>query len=118
MHVYPTHILRASAFARADHPALATIYRADEKGGTIWVEALQGRPLRQGLALNARQREDMTAALTALHQAGGTHGEVDGSHVFIHEGAVKLAFPGDAVPSGQLGPAAEADDFDAAARLA
>ncbi len=87
------HLRRAAAFARADHPALCTIFRADRTSGELWVEVPPGRPLAQGLTLDAAQHAELRHALEALHRAGAAHGAVDAEHVFVHCGRPRLAFP-------------------------
>lgn len=99
------HLARAAAFARADHPQLSTILRADPDAKEIWVEVMAGRPLSQGLSLTAEQVTDLRDALAALHRAGGAHGAVDSEHVYIHAGRARLAFPrivGSADPEADL----------------
>ncbi|MCA9625328.1 MAG: protein kinase, partial [Myxococcales bacterium] len=83
----------AAAFARAGHPALATVLRADREEGEIWIEAPRGRPLSQGLTLTATQAASLRRGLEALHAAGGVHGAVDAEHVFIHADAACLTYP-------------------------
>lgn len=87
------HLARAAAFARADHPQLSTILRADPDAKEIWVEVMAGRPLSQGLALSAAHVTELREALEALHRAGGAHGAVDPQHVYLHAGRARLAFP-------------------------
>lgn len=87
------HLPRAAAFARADHPALPTILRADADSQEIWVEVMSGRPLSQGLSLTPAQVDELRSALQTLHRAGGAHGAVDDHHVYVHAGCARLAFP-------------------------
>jgi serine/threonine-protein kinase len=85
-------LARAAAIARAGHEALPAVLRADRHAGEIWIDAPRGRPLSQGLTLGDDERARLAAALAALHAAGGAHGAVDADHVFVHAGAVYLAF--------------------------
>jgi serine/threonine-protein kinase len=45
------------------------------------------------LTLDDAARRRLHVALSALHEAGGVHGAVDRDHVFVHGGAVYLAYP-------------------------
>jgi serine/threonine-protein kinase len=82
---------RASAFARADHPALQAVLRVDRAGETIWLAAPRGAALNG--KLNATQAATLRDALVRLHEIGETHGSVDPEHVIVDEnGGVILAF--------------------------
>jgi serine/threonine-protein kinase len=87
----------ASAFARAGHPALSTVLRADGEARQLWIEAPRGSPLATGGQLDARQLGQLRDALGALHLAGAAHGAVDSAHVHLHEGAAQLVFPRESV---------------------
>ncbi|HHH29263.1 MAG TPA: serine/threonine protein kinase [Polyangiaceae bacterium] len=87
------HLARANAFARASHPALATVLRADADRGQLWIEAPRGRPLSQGLRLTDADAIALRAALAALHRCGGHHGSIDSDHVHLHAGRAKLSYP-------------------------
>ncbi len=90
----PARLALARAFVRADHPALAAVYRLDATAGALWVEAPPGLPLAElGRALDAREAARVAAALAALHGAGGAHGSVDAAHIYVGEGGARLAFP-------------------------
>lgn len=106
------HLTRASAFARADHPVLATVFRANAEAREIWIEVLAGRPLSQGLSLTRLQHAELRAAIDALHAAGGAHGAVDASHVYVHAGHARLAFPRTCRPAD---PAADIAAWEALA---
>jgi serine/threonine-protein kinase len=84
-------LARASAFARADHPALQGVLRVDRAEGEIWLAAPRGAPLAQ--KLTPAQASTLRDALGRLHEIGETHGCVDPEHVIVDEsGAVVLAF--------------------------
>jgi tetratricopeptide (TPR) repeat protein len=84
-------LARASAFARADHPALQAVLRVDRAGERIWLAAPRGTPLAG--KLNPTQAATLRDALVRLHEIGETHGSVDPEHVIVDEnGAVVLAF--------------------------
>ena len=84
-------LARASAFARADHPALQGILRVDREGGEIWLAAPRGAALAQ--KLSPAQASTLRDALGRLHEIGEIHGCVDPRHVIVDEaGAVILAF--------------------------
>lgn len=87
----PKMLARASAFARADHPALQAVLRVDRGEGEIWLAAPRGAPL--GGRLDATQASTLRDALQRLHEIGEVHGRVDAEHVIVDEtGAVVLAF--------------------------
>src|SRR5690606_32842246 len=88
-----SNIARAAPYARADHPVLPTILRADREAGELWVEVITGRPIAQGRTLDDGQRREPREALAALHRAGAAHGAVDERHVYIHGTHARLAFP-------------------------
>ncbi|HEU4534007.1 MAG TPA: protein kinase [Polyangiaceae bacterium] len=109
----PPRLALARAFARADHPALAAIYRLDAQAGALWVEAPPGAPLAAlGRPLAPREAARLGAALAALHAAGAAHGAVDGAHVYVGEGGARLAFPARGAAGSRAG------DDEALARLA
>jgi serine/threonine-protein kinase len=84
-------LARASAFARADHPALQAVLRVDRAGKAIWLAAPRGTPL-EGRA-SREQLAVIREALERLHELGEAHGAVDPAHVLVDEmGAVTLAF--------------------------
>jgi serine/threonine-protein kinase len=87
----PAVLARASAFARADHPALQMILRVDRDAHAIWFAALRGAPL------SGRPTPEQAVALREvvdrLHELGEVHGAIDPAHVFVDEsGDVMLAF--------------------------
>jgi hypothetical protein len=86
-------LARAAAFARADHPALDAVLRADREHGQLWIEAPRGVPIGAGVALGAAEVARLRAALASLHLAGAVHGWVDGAHVYRDGGGVFLAYP-------------------------
>ena len=84
-------LARASAFARADHPALQAVLRVDRAGESIWLAAPRGAPLSG--KLTAAQAVTLRDALVRLHEINETHGSVDAEHVIVDEnGGVVLAF--------------------------
>ena len=84
-------LARASAFARADHPALQAVLRVDRESEAIWLAAPRGAPLA-GRA-SREQVAVLREALERLHETGEAHGAVDAEHVLVDEtGAVTLAF--------------------------
>ncbi|AKV00941.1 Serine/threonine protein kinase PrkC, regulator of stationary phase [Labilithrix luteola] len=78
-----TSLARASAFARADHPALQAILRVDRESKTIWLAAPRGHKLAG--KLSPRQASILTEALARLHDVGEVHGSVDPDHVYVDE---------------------------------
>lgn len=99
-------LTRASAFARAGHPSLASVLRVDREAATIWIEPARGPSLAEIRSpLPTAAAALVSEALDALHAAGGVHGAIDPSHVHLDEGGPTLAFPIDA-PEGAT---AEAD---------
>lgn len=90
----PPRIALARAFARADHPALATVYRADESASELWVAPPRGRALADvPHAGSPGAFRRLKEAVDALHAAEGAHGSIDLEHVYAHEGELSLAFP-------------------------
>jgi serine/threonine-protein kinase len=83
-------LVRAQAFARADHLALQSVLRVDHEDGTIWLEAARGRPLDR--SLTAAERSHLEGAIEALHAAGAVHGHVDVAHVLVDDSGVVLRF--------------------------
>jgi len=81
---------RARAFARAAHPALASVLCVRQTDDTLWVEAVTGEP---ATPLGPEEHAELHAALTALHRAGARHGAVDAAHVLRRGGETVLAFP-------------------------
>ncbi len=85
---------RAAAFARASHPALPTVLRAEPSERQIWIELSRGQSLAAGAAsLSPAESQRLRAALQVLHRAGGAHGAVDAAHVHRHAGEVHLSYP-------------------------
>ncbi len=94
--------VRARAFARASHRALAPVLCVRPDEDAIWVEAVSGLP---ATALDPRELAELRGALAALHRAGGRHGAVDAAHVIRRGGETLLAFPlapNDAVPDADF----------------
>ncbi len=88
------HLELASAVARAGHPALPTVLRADRGRQQIWLAPPPGASLQQAPGpLTEPEHELLVAALDRLHAAAGAHGCIDASHVYRHGAAVYLAFP-------------------------
>jgi eukaryotic-like serine/threonine-protein kinase len=86
-------LVRARAFALADHDALQFIWRVDAPGHAIWLEELEAPPLRRPLTPAERAR--LRSALDALHGTGGVHGRVDAGHVALAPRGVVLRFDPD-----------------------
>ena len=86
------HVLaRASAFARATHPALQAVLRVDRDRSQIWLEIPRGRPM--DAALLPSQAAALRDAVDALHAHGGVHGSIDRAHVLVAgDGHVTLRF--------------------------
>ncbi len=90
-------LARAKRFACAGHPALQSVLRVDREDGTLWLEATQGRA--PSTRLRPAQRAVLTAALEALHAAGGVHGHVDADHVVVDGDGLVLRFDPGADPT-------------------
>jgi eukaryotic-like serine/threonine-protein kinase len=87
-------LARARAFARAGHPALPTVLRADRTADTLWVDLPGGRALAdEPRGLSPGQVARLREAIEALHAAGGAHGRIDAEHLYLHDGEVTLAYP-------------------------
>ncbi|MBW2457311.1 MAG: protein kinase [Deltaproteobacteria bacterium] len=100
-------VARAAAFARAGHPALPAVLRADAGARQIWIEVPRGQALATGPAsLSQIEAAHLREALEALHRAGGTHGAVDDEHVYRFGSQVALSYPlqvgSDATPASDL----------------
>lgn len=103
----------ARTFAQVGSPALPCVLRVDHARGEIWVAAPLGRALAdEARALSPEQLAVLREATRALRAAGGAHGSIDRDHVYLHEGAISLAFPRSAADE-----AAPANDEAAVARL-
>jgi serine/threonine-protein kinase len=76
-------LARASAFARADHPALQNVLRIDREGGEIWLAAPRGAPL--ATKLTHTQAAILRDALDRLHEIGASHGAIDSAHIIVDE---------------------------------
>jgi serine/threonine-protein kinase len=83
-------LVRAQAFAGADHDALQTILRVDREEGALWLDAVKGRRLDR--ALTKAERSRLEAALAALHARGAVHGSVDADHVALTDAGPVLRF--------------------------
>ncbi len=83
-------LARARAFSRAQTRALQHILRVAREDGSIWVDALRGKPLDRPLGLG--ERGVLLRALTALHAQGCVHGNLDRAHVHVSDGEVLIAF--------------------------
>lgn len=84
-------LARASAFARADHPALQPVLRVDRASGVIWLGVPRGAPLGDRLA--PEQARALREAVERLHELGAVHGSIDAAHVFVDAtGDVMLGF--------------------------
>lgn len=87
----PPTLARASAFARAAHPALQPVLRVDRAARSIWLAAPRGAPLAGRLTPD--QAGVLREALARLHELGQVHGAVDPAHVLVDpSGDVTLAF--------------------------
>jgi serine/threonine-protein kinase len=87
----PRMLARASAFARADHPALQVVLRVDHESRAIWLAVPRGAPLTT--RPSAEQAATLRDALDRLHELGEVHGAVDLQHVLVDEtGTITLAF--------------------------
>lgn len=106
-------LARAAAFARAGHPALASVLRVDREAATIWIESPRGPTLSElRTALSAAAAAALEDALDALHATGCVHGAIDAAHVHLDDAGPTLAFTPDAPPD-----ATREADRDALARL-
>ena len=102
-------LARARAFARAGHPALPCVLRADLTAREIWIAPALGEPLRtRAMGLTRGQRRRLAEAIDALHAAGGAHGRIDADHLHVVAGDVTLAYPIAGAPA-EVSRAAEAD---------
>lgn len=80
----PESLARAAAFACAGHEALQLVLRVDRGAGFLWLEAPpEGRLDR---TLTPGERDELLAALDALHAHGAVHGHVDREHVAVAPG--------------------------------
>jgi tetratricopeptide (TPR) repeat protein len=106
-------LARARAFARAGHPVLPAVLRADLTARQIWVAPALGEPLRRAARpLTRGQQKRLRDAIAALHAVGGAHGRIDADHIHVVAGDVTLAYPFGRAPDG-----AEAADLAALAAL-
>jgi eukaryotic-like serine/threonine-protein kinase len=87
----------ARSFARAGHPALQGVLRVDRDEGQLWLESPAGLPLEG--KLSPPQRAVLASALTALHGAGGVHGQLDAAHVLTADRGVVLRFHSSSDPT-------------------
>lgn len=102
------------AFARAAHPALATVLRADPAASELWISAPRGRALSDApRAIPPGALARLREAVAALHQAQGAHGHIDLEHLYMYEGELCLAFP-----RGPAGEDAAQRDLEALEKLA
>lgn len=84
-------LARASAFARADHPALQLVLRVDRESSALWLEPLVGTS--PSGPLSDDQVRALRDALARLHDAGAVHGHVDREHLVIDAaGLPRLSF--------------------------
>ncbi len=98
----------AQAFARAGHPALPTVLKADVSANELWVAPPLGRSLAderhiwgdlppnppgEHRGLSARQLARVREAIEALHAVDGAHGAIDAEHLYGLAGEVSLAYP-------------------------
>jgi serine/threonine-protein kinase len=92
-------LARARAFARAGHPALPTVLRADLDARELWVAPPLGRALADtGAAPTPAAIARLCAAVDALHAAGGAHGAIDAEHLYLEDGDLALAYPRERPP--------------------
>jgi hypothetical protein len=82
----PEVLRRVLPFARADHPAFASVLACDAT--SLWIEALDGAPLER--IPSADEIAELGEALERLHRAGGVHGAVNRSHVVEQGGMLRL----------------------------
>ncbi len=88
----PASLALARALATSPHPALPLVLRGVPEDGELWIEAPRGQAIADG-ARAPRARAVLRSAIEALHSAGGAHGCLDASHVYVHEGALTIAWP-------------------------
>ena len=94
-------LARASAFARAAHPALQAILRVDREECEIWLEPPRGRALDG--ALTPAQLSFAHAALDALHGMGAIHGSIDRAHLAVDpSGALTIRFAPECDPTATV----------------
>lgn len=97
----PPMLARASAFARADHPALQAVLRVDRDSGVIWLAAPRGGPLAG--RPTPHQAAVLREAIARLHELGEAHGSIEAAHVFVDDaGDVTLAFTPPPGPTATL----------------
>jgi serine/threonine protein kinase/lambda repressor-like predicted transcriptional regulator len=92
----PEVIARASAFARAAHPRLQSVLRADRDDHSIWLEAPRGRPVSR--PLDEVELGQARAALEALHAVDVVHGNLDAKHLYLGDEGVTVLFSATADP--------------------
>jgi serine/threonine-protein kinase len=97
----PETLARVLPFARASHPALASVlaHRPDE--ASVWIESVAGARCN---TLDAADRQTIAEALGTLHRAGGAHGAVDREHLVRRGGCLVLCFP---LSPGSVDPEAD-----------
>jgi serine/threonine-protein kinase len=84
-------LVRAQAFARAEHPALQRVLRVDRGESQIWFDEPRGMALVS--VLSPAQGNALRDALALIHSAGIVHGHIDREHVRVDdEGGVTLRF--------------------------
>ncbi len=76
-------LARASAYAKAAHPALQAVLSVDRKNGALVLSVPWGRRLDRQLA--PPEIAWLRAALGSLHESGFVHGAVDAAHVFVDD---------------------------------
>jgi serine/threonine-protein kinase len=83
----------ALSFARADHPALASVlcYQADEE--SVWIEDFPDSGASAVGTLSEQDRSVLAQALEALHRAGAAHGAVNRVHLRSVGDQLLLRFP-------------------------